>query len=344
MRDSHPPAGAERARSRLCSRGHVDLRLSTSSPVLAPPRPRLTIAICTHNRCEYLRFALESLVRQSADPRSFEVLVVDNASSDATASVAASMALRLEGRLRCVREDRLGLSHARNRALQETDAPYIAYLDDDAIAEPQWVHSLLAAFEGAEPRPVAVGGPVRPIWLTPRPVWVGERLDGSLTIIDWHGEARCIDGNREYLCGANMAFERAAVVGCGGFDAELGRIGSKLLGGEEMLLQRRLAWQGGSIYYEPAAGVRHHVHPERLDRRWFYRRFYWDGVSCAIREIRLRSLTTRQRWRLALRSAVLLLWRGRLHDSLLADSPTRFATRLEALRTMSTVFWLMRSP
>ncbi len=307
-------------------------------------RPRITIAVCTHNRCEYLRAALASLARQSADPKLFDVLVVDNASSDATTSVAEAMAGLLPGRLRCVREERLGLSHARNRALRESGAPYIAFLDDDALAQPQWVQSLLSAFDSVRPRPAAVGGPVWPIWLGDRPAWLGERLSGSLTIIDWHGSARCIDGSHEHIVGANMAFERAAALACGGFDPDLGRIGAKLLGGEELLLQRRLVREGRCIYYEPAAGVPHHVHAERLDRGWFYRRFYWDGVSMAIGEIRLRSLSPRQRYRLALRTAVLLLWRGRLHDSLLADAPTRFATRLEALRAMSTVFWLMRAP
>ena len=100
-------------------------------------RPLLTVAICTHNRAPYLDKALASLLRQTADAASFEILVVDNASTDDTRSVVErSRALRPD--IRYVHEARLGLSHARNRAIAETGTPVIAFLDDDAIASHPW--------------------------------------------------------------------------------------------------------------------------------------------------------------------------------------------------------------
>lgn len=302
----------------------------------------ITVALCTHNRAAYLRKALASLAQQTAG--GFDILVVDNASNDDTPAVVRAMQRELP-RLRSVHEPRLGLSHARNRALHETSTRYIAYLDDDAVAGPGWVEALLNVFATVRPRPVVVGGPVHPIWLAPRPAWLGDRIRGCLTIIDWGGERRFIDGRRQFIVGANMAFEREAVLACNGFDPELGRIGDRLMSGEEMVLQRQLIARGGRICYEPAAAVQHHVHPDRLDKRWFYERFYYEGVSQAVSETRSRSLGRLPRYGVALRKLASGLRRGRWHQALIgSDERTRLASRLEALRTLTVVVTLLQMP
>ena len=304
----------------------------------------ITVAICTHNRAEYLRKALRSLARQTLAPDAFDILVVDNACTDGTPTVVQSMRGELP-RLRCVPEPRLGLSHARNRALRETSSRYIAYLDDDALATPGWLESLLNAFGAVQPPPVAVGGPVHPIWMAPRSAWLSDRIRGCLTIVDWGGERRIVNGRREFIVGANMAFVRAEVLACGGFDPDLGRVGQRLLSGEEMLLQRQLGARGGGICWEPAAAVHHHVHENRLDKRWFYDRFYCDGVSLAFNEVHWRSLGRLQRVQVAFRRLASGLRRGRWHQALLGrDEKTRLASRLEAVRTLTSVYTLLQMP
>src|SRR5881296_1050143 len=98
----------------------------------------LTVLVCTHNRADLLRGALESL-----EPTRFEVLVVDNASTDATPAVVAECAARAKIEIRCARETELGLDAARNRGLREAAGEFVAFLDDDARARHDWAAEIL---------------------------------------------------------------------------------------------------------------------------------------------------------------------------------------------------------
>lgn len=301
----------------------------------AASSPALTVAICTHNRAPYLDKALHSLAAQTAPADRFEVLVIDNASSDETPRVVSQWQQRNPA-IRCVREERLGLSHARNRALQEASATRIAYLDDDAIAAPHWVERLVQAFESNHPTPAAVGGPVRPIWEAERPDWLPDELLGVLTVVDWPGASRYLDLRRQFIVGANMAFDRDKLRAVGGFDSSLGRIGNKLLSGEELLLQRLLLQRGETVYYDTEVFVWHHVSAERLHKSWFYRRVAWDGLSQAIMNTRLRALDAPARWKVAGKETVRHMLRGRIWRVLpfVGDARSRLAARCQSLRML----------
>src|SRR5574341_2112739 len=115
--------------------------------------PPISIVVCSRDRAEWLQRCLASLTKLEYER--FEVVVVDNASrDDATARVVAATPFRY------VREERPGLDWARNRGARETRHDIIAYLDDDARADPGWLRSLAAAF--ADPNVSAVTGLVRP--------------------------------------------------------------------------------------------------------------------------------------------------------------------------------------
>jgi glycosyltransferase involved in cell wall biosynthesis len=237
---------------------------------------RLSVVVCTHNRAPMLRRALESLSAQTLDPASYEVIVVDNASTDATAQVVRDCATPFE--LRYVREERLGLSRARNAGAAVASAPYVAYLDDDARAESQWLEALLHAFESVVPAPGAVGGRVWLDWEGLPPSWLPQRYWSLYTYVD-HGEAgHCLTAG-EYLVGANIAFRADVLREQGGFDTRLGRRGTSLLSGEEAALLGRLREQDVPIYYEPKAIVWHAVAQARRRRRWFWARLFWDGAT-----------------------------------------------------------------
>jgi len=124
------------------------------------PAVEISIIVCTYNRAEMLRRALESLVRLELDPaRRYEIVVVDNASTDATADVIAAVAAAAPMPVRGVYEARQGVAIARNRGLREARGTWIAYFDDDQVAAPGWLAALL---EMARQRDVrCVGGPVR---------------------------------------------------------------------------------------------------------------------------------------------------------------------------------------
>jgi glycosyltransferase involved in cell wall biosynthesis len=238
---------------------------------------RIAAIICTHNRAIFLRQALESLATQSLNPAEYEVVVVDNASADETAQVVKSFAAQIPN-LRYIYEDRLGLSWARNAGAMATDADFVAYLDDDARAEPGWLEQVLQAFETNTPTPAVVGGRVWLNWDGPPPAWLPQRYWSVYTYLDHGPQARYL-APQEHLVGANLAFHRATLLAVGGFDPLLGRKGTSLLSGEEAAVLERLRGQHALIYYEPSALVWHAVPEARRRKRWLWARLFWDGAS-----------------------------------------------------------------
>jgi GT2 family glycosyltransferase len=241
------------------------------------PTPRISAVICTHNREDYLRKALASLAAQSLPPAAFEVLVVDNASTDGTARAAEEAAARAPN-VRYLRENRLGLSYARNAGADAARAPYLAYLDDDARAAPDWLERLLHVFEGSHPAPACVGGRVWLDWDGQAPPWLPARYYSLYTFVDHGGDDRPL-GEREYVVGANLAFRRDALREAGGFDPNLGRKGSVLLSGEESAVVGKLRARGLPVWYAGTAAVWHAVPPARRRRAWLWSRMFWDGAS-----------------------------------------------------------------
>ena len=260
---------------------------------------RISAVVCTHNRVEYLVEALRSLKGQTLDPDRFEILVVDNRSNDGTADLVRDTAEK-EPNLRYLFEPELGLSHARNLGWRTARAPLVAYLDDDALAAPDWLERILLVFEHVVPVPGCVCGRVAPIWGTDRPAWLNDTLGRYYSILERSDPPGWLADNA--FCGANMVFPRALLERLGGFDAELGRRGASLLSNEELLMSKRLRASGLAVYFDPSIGVRHHIPAARLTRGWIIRRVYWQGVSNALVWRRLEAADTRRRMKAAARS------------------------------------------
>jgi glucosyl-dolichyl phosphate glucuronosyltransferase len=244
--------------------------------------PLISVVICTHNRAKYLGGSIKSVLDQSSDVP-FELIVVDNASSDGTAAVVRPFVEA--GRLQYAVEPELGLSRARNTGRRLAKGRYIAYLDDDAIAMPGWLNAIPRAFAIASKVGV-VGGRVDPMWEAVRPAWLSDDLAMGLAVVNWSDEPRLLqDIGREWLVGANVAFDADVLDALGGFDASLGRSGNRLLSGEEIVLQRRAIERGCTCVYYPAMHVRHVISASRMHKGWFRRRYFWQGVSDAVMEI-----------------------------------------------------------
>lgn len=239
----------------------------------------VTAAICTHNRAAYLGKALESLLTQTLDASRYEVLVVDNASTDDTKRVAEA-ARRRAPNVRYVHVPELGVSHARNASWLEARAPFVAYLDDDAIAHPDWLERALHAFDNTRPEPGAVGGKIEPIWEKARPPWLSDALARALTVVDW-SEDPCPVEPDQWLVAANLVIPRRVLEEIGGFRTDLGRRGNQLLSNEENLVRLEIEANGYVCWYDPRMVVRHHMHESRVSKRWFRTRLYWQGVSDA---------------------------------------------------------------
>lgn len=308
----------------------VDIALSTASRrpresiavAAAPTAPGLSVAICTHNRIDLLERALRSLIGQRVAAGRIEILVVDNASTDATAARIASLC-GAGARLRALHEPTLGLTHARNRALHAARAPYLAFLDDDEVAEPTWAARLLDAIDRLGPAPACLGGPIDPLWDTPRPEWLDDTLLGFYSMLDYGPRPLRLDPERAPLFGGNFCFARAALRSIGGFETSLGRRGSQLLSNEDVLAQRRLARAGGAVWYVPDARVRHAMPAARLTPDWIVERAWWQGCSDA----RMRRLENGSGLRHAAGTTLAWLRSSRHAPTLRSDSARAVARR-----------------
>nr|HPR04515.1 glycosyltransferase [Deltaproteobacteria bacterium] len=241
---------------------------------------KISAIITTHNRVEYLKKALKGLADQTLPKDDFEILVVDNASTDTTRQIVSSDYPDLTN-LRYIHEPVLGLTHARNTGWKAAKGKYIAFLDDDAIPSPQWLGKIVETFETVSPSPGCVGGKIQPIWEAPRPSWLNDDLARFLTILDWSDIPFFIQAP-QYVAGANMAFPKVLIEKVGGFKSDLGRIGNKLLSNEELLIARQIEKLGFRTYYHPDISVQHHILASRISKQWFMSRHYWQGVSDAV--------------------------------------------------------------
>ncbi len=169
----------------------------------------ITLALCTHNHADRLGRTLDDLASLQHPECAWELLVIDNGSTDATSSLLAETGWRPPGvPVRVVGEDRLGLSNARNRALQEMAGEYIVFMDDDETPGPGWLrayHEAIAAY-----RPDAIGGRIEVLFEGERPSWLGDELLGFLGQLD-HGEARWLADRSTTIFGGNFGVQARRV-------------------------------------------------------------------------------------------------------------------------------------
>lgn len=233
---------------------------------------KVSAVVCTRNRAAYLPEAVRSLARQDMASQDYEIVVVDNGSTDRTKEIVTGLATEIPN-LRYFLEEKSGLSNARNRGWKEARAPIIAFLDDDAIAVEGWLAAIVAAFD-TERTAACVGGPVEPWWEIPRPRWFPENLLGCHNRYYGHA-SRPYNYPSEQPIGCNMAFRKTELAQAGGFHPRLQKYN------DETELIARLVESGRGIFYEPRASVRHLFGKERVTLAWQIRRHYEEGKSVA---------------------------------------------------------------
>lgn len=241
--------------------------------------PRISIIVATYNRAQQLLGTLESLVQQDLPAAEWECIVVDNNSKDDTQALFAEFAeANREFNLRIVREERQGLSFARNRGVEESRGKIIAIIDDDETVNEEFARGYLELFDKYEIA-VAAGGRVVPSYPSGRPSWLSHFTEVPIANpTDWG------DGIRKFPkgcipAGGNMAFRREILLKYGGFDTSLGRVGGKLTGGEESDLFERLANDGVEFWYAPNSIIYHIIGKEKLTADYFKQLSYNTGVS-----------------------------------------------------------------
>jgi glycosyltransferase involved in cell wall biosynthesis len=306
--------------------------------------PRISIIICTRDRADSLRRCLESFEGIEIPPEvSWELIVVDNGSSDHTRSVVEKAAEAVAP-MRFVQELRAGASYARNTGADHATGDILAFTDDDCIADPHWIAGIMREFE-SDPSLGALGGRVELFDARDKPVTIATMKERVVF------SSPCDVFNSIHGC--NVAFSRAAFDDAGRFDVRFGP-GTKLLAAEDLDLLYRVSRKGFKIVYCPEALV-YHNHGRRTEaevrrltksytvgRGAFYCKHvlqkdryalkfaYWEARGLAGMVVsRLRDPGRRKGAVLSLGSLLLGMW----HYLAIRTAPARLHTGIGRLKT-----------
>jgi GT2 family glycosyltransferase len=240
----------------------------------------LSVLVSTHNRARDLARFLDSLSRMKPLPRgNWEVIVVDNNSSDDTKSVVERAVASAPERIRYVFEARRGKSRGLNAGLAAVQGRIVAFTDDDAVVRPEWAESIVQFFDN-HPEAVCVGGRVE--LFNPEDASTSTRMMGESQVIGIDElDVTCIQ-----IIGCNMAFRKEVLSETGAFDTDIGP-GSKFGVAEDLDYLYRVLSRGYQAHYEPSIAVLHN-HERRsksdLDRLAFNYltgrgAFYWKHAT-----------------------------------------------------------------
>lgn len=211
---------------------------------------KITVVVCSYNRANLLKIALDSLVQQSASVDDFDIIAVDNNSTDNTKSILDSYS-QLKN-FRAINELEIGLSAARNKGLNMTNSQYVAYLDDDAKADSNWISNALKIIDVLNPD--IFGGPIYPYYLNEKPDWFKDSY-GQYSVY----EKSELLTQGKYLSGSNIFFKTDLLKSYGGFNTNLGMKGKELGYHEETQIQNKAFSENKSIYYSIDLKVYHVV-------------------------------------------------------------------------------------
>jgi glycosyltransferase involved in cell wall biosynthesis len=251
----------------------------------------ISVIIPTYNRCGYLQQAVTSVLQQSLAPDSYEIIIVDNGSTDETKAVAEEITGEYGRRVAYIYESAPGLHNARHRGAREARGDILVFVDDDIIAAPQWLGAIHEAFKDRDT--VLVGGKILPKWEGEAPEWLeifkdedayGWRI-GHLSLLDLGDHRRRIPATCVYGC--NFSVRKTVLYRCGGFhpDSMPGQL-MKYRGDGETALSRAIEREEYKVVYEPEATVYHCVPANRLTVEYFCQRAFKQGISDSFAEIR----------------------------------------------------------
>lgn len=254
---------------------------------------KITVILCTFNRCELLTKALDSLACSILpDAVDWEVLVVDNNSSDRTTDVIERTCQRHPGRFRYLLEPQPGKSRALNAGIREARGNVLAFTDDDVVVEPTWLQNLTVPLHKEECAGVA--GRILPESTFSPPRWIPLQDRDALAPLAIFAPERGAGPLHEPPYGANMAYQKRVFQKYGGFRTDLGpEPGSRNpQKSEDSEFGHRLLRAGETLRYEPTAVVYHNVPPVRLQRKYFLE--WWLDKARA--DIRAFGIPTPTNW------------------------------------------------
>ncbi len=240
----------------------------------------VSVIVCTYNRSGLLPRVMKQLSAQDYPQDSFEVIIVDNASTDDTPQVFQRVARDLSLPPRYIREDRPGVTFARNRGAAEARFPYLAYLDDDCTVGKDWLSQITSGF-GVDEQVSVVGGRVALAFDDQKiPSWLGPVSKRWLAEFNFPGTKARLLNDASYICEGNMAIRRYAWKSVGGF-LGIDQFNSPQMAAQEIVyLLEKIKGQGGKVAFVPKALANHHT--SLPTQQQILVRAYFHGVSSSI--------------------------------------------------------------
>lgn len=248
---------------------------------------KATVIIPTYNRCLSLRRVIESVSRLDFPREQFEIVVVNNNSSDDTPKVAFSFC-NSGITLKYVKEERLSFTLARNTGARAASGRILCYIDDDVVVDKLWLSAVIEAFE-ADDRVGVVGGPIFPLFEVEPPDWIKRyySMSGWLSLLD--------DGKNpheiNYAYGPNFSVRKDVFELVGGFPPDTIGVESEgrpqviekiYIGSGDVGLSSKVRNAKYKVVYAPEARVSHVIPPIRLTKKWWHSRFSGEGCYHAI--------------------------------------------------------------
>jgi len=236
--------------------------------------PKISIVICTRNRAELLDKAIAGVYYQELINKHYELIIVDNNSSDNTKKVIDKWCYKFS-HFKYLFVKKIGLPYARNAGWKSAQSEVIIYLDDDAIPDDNWLKNILITYKtywNIE-KCIAVGGGVRQYLLDGLifPDWLPEKLKDYLTRLDYGSKSRVLEKN-EQLVGANFSVPKIVLEKIGGFNENLYNYY-----GDERWIEEKIKSMGGFLVYSGDSFVKHAISSDRLTKEWFLNRFVLEG-------------------------------------------------------------------
>jgi len=232
---------------------------------------KISVIICSYNRATYIIDAIDSLYNQTASKDLYEVIVVDNNSMDNTKELCLQyVAAHPSYNIYYFEEKQQGASFARNTGVAHSKASLIAFMDDDAIADKDFIENILRFFE-THPDADGLGGRIIPKYIPEEPKWMSYYVSSLVGNFDYSDKVEEFKQGK-YPLESNMIVKKKDFLEVGGFNTNLpGVVGKLRIGGEGKEFFYKLQDRSKKIYYDPSVRVQHVVEVNKLTREYMYR-------------------------------------------------------------------------
>ena len=239
---------------------------------------KISAVVATYNRERFLPEALEGLRIQTLSPECFEVIIVNNNSTDRTKEISfAFQQNNPQLKIIYCEEYNQGLSFGRNRGIEESSTPIVTFIDDDAVIEKHFLEKTVSYMEEYHEID-AVGGKIFAKFLNKKPEWLSKYIMALVGEVDYGDTIFEYEAGR-YPFGSNMSIKTAMLNKVGRFNTQLGRIGNKGLGSEEKDMFDKLRLAGGKVMYLPELIVYHSIDDSRLTKEYVRNQVTGNGAS-----------------------------------------------------------------